>query len=659
MNRTLSLLTAAALLGGLPHAASAQTPGSPDLVKFAKVAAPVPAQKAQGGNPAGEFYHATYTGAAWGDYDGDGALDLWYSDMNPMIDSHVIYSNLYHNQGDATFARMSIAPFASLAFSCPVWLDANADGRLDLFVSGIAQWDYGWRDAGTPVQALRAYLYLGNGDGTFERVDDHGVAPLFGGLTGGKAHNWTAAGDIDGDGLTDLAIAGFDDVARMAEQHPEEALRVVRLYRNVDGRHFQLIDAPLEGGQQLHGLTDGSVVLSDLDGDGALDLLTTGYGHTRNAEAYVYWNRGNGTFVPGDALPTLPLTDGSSSVADLDGDGRPDVVLTGVYSDTGRKHFAICRNLGSRKFALVEGLDLEGIDGGQLAFGDVNNDGLTDMLVGGHGATHEHTTWLYLNQGDFNFAVHGAYYNDPFGKLGSFARVTHGSHHLVDVDNDGRLDAWFSGWCSGTCSRGCATQLWRNESNVAANQLPAPPRGLGASTADDGTHVVLHWQQATAAETPQQALRYNIYVREKGTGHMMALIPADAATGRLKVNALTTALNTCIYRIGLTPGRTYEWGVQTIDGAGAASAFATGEFTHQSSAVTTIEASAALQLEPAPGGIRYRVDSPVHLTVYNPAGSVLAAAGVQGEGLLPLEACGIVIVSAAGANQRLCRKIVL
>ena len=658
MNRTLHSVMAVSLLLCAASPAVAQIAGAPGEVKFVKVSAPVPKQKAQGGNPAGEFYHATYAGSAWGDYDSDGLLDLWYSDMNPMIDPHVIYSNLYHNDGGATMTRVSAPPIAALAYSCPVWFDANADGRLDLFVSGVAQWNYGWNDAKTPVSALRATLYLGNGDGTFAVADDHGIIPVFGGLSGGKGHNWATAGDIDHDGLTDLVLAGFDDVSRLDQAHPEEALRVVRVYRNVDGRHFELVETPVAGGKELHGLTDGSVVLCDLDADGWLDLFTTGYGHTRNAEAHIYWNRGDGTFTQGAPLPTLPLTDASSSVADLDGDGLADLVLTGVYSDTGRKHFSICRNKGGREFEGIEDLDLEGIDGGQLAFGDVNNDGLTDMLVGGHGAVHEHTTWLYLNQGNFTFATLGAHYNDPFGKLGSFPRVTHGSHHLVDIDADGRLDAWFTGWCNGTCGKGCATQLWHNESAVDANQRPSAPTGLRASLAADG-YTALQWQPGSDNETPRQALRYNVMVREKGSGQMMAVIPADPATGNLMVNALTTALPTCSYRIALPAGKTYEWGVQAIDGAGLASPFATAQFTNRRTGVETTGAD-EVTIQPVAGGIRYRTAGTTTITVYLPSGSVAARATVAaGEGVVAVEASGILVVKAQSGSVNQSFKVAL
>ena len=54
----------------------AQVAGDVANVKFEEVENPVPKQAAVGGNkgtnPAGCFYHATYTGSAWGDYNNDG-----------------------------------------------------------------------------------------------------------------------------------------------------------------------------------------------------------------------------------------------------------------------------------------------------------------------------------------------------------------------------------------------------------------------------------------------------------------------------------------------------------------------------------------------------------------------------------------------------------
>ena len=634
----------------------AQTPGSSGDVKFTRVTAPVPSQGSQSGNPAGEFYHATYTGAAWGDYDGDGLVDVFYSDVNPMINGNVVYSNLYANVGDGTFKRVAFSPLPAVAYSAPVWLDANGDGCLDLIVSGLTASSYHWNDALTQLSGIEAFLCLGGGDGTFEQVADSGLKPLFNGKSGGKAHNWAAVADYDHDGYTDVVMTGFDDVTRFDTEHPEEAVRAVYLYRNVDGKHFELQQTPLAGGGELHGLTDGSVVFCDLDADGWVDLLATGYGHSRGSEAYVYWNNGDGTFTQGDDLPCLPLTDSSSGVADLNGDGLPELVLTGKYSDTERKSFYICRNDGNRAFTLMNIDNLEGIDGGQLAFGDVNNDGLADILVGGHGATHEHTTCIYLNKGGFAFDVVGAYYDDPFGKKGSFLRVTHGTHHLVDVDCDGYLDAWFLGWTNGTCSKGCTTNLYHNDSQangVAANAAPAKPQGLKAQiVSSDGTFAFT-WQAPADDVTPSQALRYNFFLREKGSKETFMVIPASELTGRLKVTAISHALTSREYRMKLKTGKNYEWGVQAIDNGNLAGPFALGEVRNSSTAVTDFQGEENMIVTGMRGGISYSVAGNACISVFLPSGGLVTSSQVSGEGAMPLAVTGPVIVTV---ENQLCTR---
>lgn len=105
-----SRILIALCIGACTLSLAAQTAGNASDVKFSKVAAPVTNQGTQGNRPAGEFYHATYTGAAWGDYDNDGFLDLYYSDRNTHISDNTVFNNMYHNSGDGTFTRILRAP---------------------------------------------------------------------------------------------------------------------------------------------------------------------------------------------------------------------------------------------------------------------------------------------------------------------------------------------------------------------------------------------------------------------------------------------------------------------------------------------------------------------------------------------------------------------
>ena len=105
-----------------------------DNVKFSIHSNPVPAQTSRDSyQGAGSFYHAQYTGSAWGDYNNDGYLDLFYSDRDEHVGSS-LYSNLYTNNQDGTFTRESSSPFAATAFSAPLWIDINNDGLLDMIL---------------------------------------------------------------------------------------------------------------------------------------------------------------------------------------------------------------------------------------------------------------------------------------------------------------------------------------------------------------------------------------------------------------------------------------------------------------------------------------------------------------------------------------------
>src|SRR5580658_2946218 len=188
--------------------------------------------------------------------------------------------------GDGTFA--SPIYYYDVGLTGPlVVADFNGDGKLDIAAEG----------GGTT-----GILY-GNGDGTFQ-------AMIFPPSLNGFAAEFTA--DVNNDGKPDL-VSSSGQVA----------------LGNGDGT-FTLISGP---GSGLNGFSYGVGAVADLNGDGKLDELVS-YDIDGGGDGYpvvatgVLLGNGDGTFGPLIDVPTdgtLPL--GSALIADMNGDGRPDIVF--------------------------------------------------------------------------------------------------------------------------------------------------------------------------------------------------------------------------------------------------------------------------------------------------------------------------------------------
>ena len=213
------------------------------------------------------------------DMDGDGDLDLGVTDDSGFT--------FYRNTGDASTPEFSIDPAFSIAdvFDVPLLVDVNDDGLVDLLTFG----------------PNGAAFHLNTGAGFAEA--DHDVESLLDGMT-------ATAADLDGDGDLDLVAVAIDEFG--------DPVGTLRLFENEGGGVF----SEATGGDNPFEAIDGEINLTfgDMDGDGDLDLFTTGFSETR------YYQNDGGVFteLTGFANPLFSLPFPFLTLGDLTGDGFAD-----------------------------------------------------------------------------------------------------------------------------------------------------------------------------------------------------------------------------------------------------------------------------------------------------------------------------------------------
>ncbi len=222
-------------------------------------------------------------GVVWGDYDNDGRLDLY---VTQLLEHQP--NQLFHSDGpsvDGTWIFREVAADAGVEgppVSFPTWFfDYDNDGWLDLFVSGFSGGlaDVVLERLGQPHSGQLPRLYRNNHDGTFADVTSAS------GLDRIMVAMGSNFGDLDNDGFPDLYLGTGDPDYRM--------LLPNLMFRNAGGEFFQ--DVTSSGGfghlQKGHGVAFGDV---DADGDQDIYVVVGGAYEGDTFPNALYLNPGHG-----------------------------------------------------------------------------------------------------------------------------------------------------------------------------------------------------------------------------------------------------------------------------------------------------------------------------------------------------------------------------
>ena len=316
------------------------------------------------------------TGCSFVDYDRDGRLDLFiahYVDFDPKNTPEPgsaasclwkgipvmcgprglkgTHSELYHNNGDGTFADVSEKSGVAKTDSYYCFTALTGDFDND-----------GWPDIYVTCDSTPNLFFHNNHNGTFtENAVESGVAFNDGGRE--QAGMGTDAADYDGDGWLDIIKTNFSD-------------DTATLYRNNHDGTFTDVTAAAGLARNSQYLGWGTLFL-DVSNDGRPDIFmanghvypeldSKGLNNTFREPKLLYWNAGNGKFVDisHDAGPGIaaPFNSHGAAAASFNNDGSLEIAVNNSHDRP-----SLLRNFGDHQNWLL--LKLEGTKSNRDAIG--------------------------------------------------------------------------------------------------------------------------------------------------------------------------------------------------------------------------------------------------------------------------------------------------
>jgi hypothetical protein len=413
---------------------------------------------------------------AVGDVNGDGKPDLVLANSCSTSPNGCGSGNagVLLGNGDGTF--QPVVTYASGGYQ-PFGVavaDVNADGWPDLLVANSCG---SANNCGGNGTFGSVGVLLNNGDGTFQTAVAYGS---------GGVRTWSVAvADVNGDGKPDLLVA-----SRCADSNCDTNGVVGVLLGNGDGT-FQAAVTYSSGGWYAL-----SVAVADVNGDGKPDLVVANHcasNNCPNGAVSVLLGNGDGTFQTAVAYGSRGTGPFSVAVGDLNGDGKPDLVVANCGSsgsECGNGNVGVLLGNGDGTFQTAVTYGSGGYLAYSVAVGDVNGDGKPDLLVA-------------------NFCVDSNCTNGSVGVLlgngdGTFqTAVTYGSGGIeadsvavADVNGDGKPDLLVANGCADSnCTNSSVGVLINTSLKPTTTALTSSPNpsSLGQAVTFTATVTPLAW----------------------------------------------------------------------------------------------------------------------------------------------------------------------
>jgi len=240
------------------------------------------------------FSGVRYSSIALADVDGDNDPDVLITgEKNNSFDQ---ISKLYINDGLGNFTELTGTTFDGVSLGSVAFADVDGDNDQDVLITG------------QHFNAARriSKIYTNDGLGNFTE--------LTGTPFDGVAYSSVAFEDVDGDNDQDVLITGLNILNS----------RIAKLYTNDGLGNFTELT-----NNTFAGVANSSIAFFDVNNDNDQDVIIVGMNNENEVIAKLYTNDGLGNFVEMMNTSFTGVKNGSITVTDVDGDNDLDVIITG------------------------------------------------------------------------------------------------------------------------------------------------------------------------------------------------------------------------------------------------------------------------------------------------------------------------------------------